>query len=118
MGQDAATAHKCFAMRGRLLHRLQGAFFQPAGWATTGLIYMLVRFFAHLKDVTGCDAAEISVAMPVDVDALWELLVRQHPALAGHRATARVARNWEYADTSTRFAEGDEVALIPPVSGG
>ncbi len=118
MGHDAATSHKCFAMRGRVLHRLQGSVFQPASWATTGLIHMIVRFFAHLKDVTGCDAAEVRVAMPVTGDELWELLLKQHPALANHRANVRMAQNWEYADATTRFADGDEVALIPPVSGG
>ena len=35
-----------------------------------------------------------------------------------HRANTRLARNWEYTDRETRFTDGDEVALIPPVSGG
>jgi molybdopterin converting factor small subunit len=45
-------------------------------------------------------------------------LLKQFPALAAHRASVRLARNWEYAAPDVRFANTDEVALLPPVSGG
>jgi len=78
---------------------------------------MRVLFFAHLKDITRC--AEMSLAADgLDVDGLWRELVAAHPGLAPFRGSVRLARNSEYVGADARFAAGDEVALIPPVSGG
>jgi MoaE-MoaD fusion protein len=49
---------------------------------------------------------------------LWAELLKQFPKLAAHRASVRLARNQEYAMPDTKFSNNDEVALIPPVSGG
>ena len=85
---------------------------------TTKSFSMRVLFFAQLKDVTGCEAMALSAPSPLNREQLWSLLLEKFPALARHRATARLARNWEYADAETQFTNADEVALIPPVSGG
>ncbi len=79
---------------------------------------MRVLFFAHLKDVTGCDEADLKLAAPVDVDSLWRQLLRAWPELGRHRDSIRLARNLEYASATAVFADTDELALIPPVSGG
>jgi molybdopterin converting factor subunit 1 len=79
---------------------------------------MRVLFFAQLKDVTGCDAVELAPASPLDRDGLWAALLERFPGLAAHRAGVRLARNCEYAAPGATFAHGDEVALLPPVSGG
>ena len=79
---------------------------------------MRVLFFAQLKDMTGCDSVELAPAAPLDAEQLWAELLKQFPKLAAHRANVRVARNWEYAAPDARFTSNDEVALIPPVSGG
>lgn len=79
---------------------------------------MRILFFAQIKDVTGCDACELPVPVPLDETQLWSHLLEKFPALATHRKNVRLARNWEYADAASRFNDGDEVALIPPVSGG
>ena len=79
---------------------------------------MRVLFFAQLKDVTGCDSVELAPSEPWDVDKLWAELLQRFPKLAAHRANVRLARNWEYADAWTQFLNTDEVAVIPPVSGG
>ena len=78
---------------------------------------MRVLFFAQLQDVTGCDAVELAAA-PLNREQLWALLVEKFPALAAHRGNVRLARNWEYAEADTQFTDTDEVAMIPPVSGG
>ena len=78
---------------------------------------MRVLFFAQLKDATGCADLEL-VSPPANVEQLWTELLGKFPALAAHRNNVRLARNWEYADAETQFTNGDEVALIPPVSGG
>lgn len=79
---------------------------------------MRVLFFAQLQDVTGCAATELAVTSPLEREQLWTVLLETYPGLSAHRANVRLARNWEYADAETRFTDGDEVALIPPVSGG
>jgi len=79
---------------------------------------MRVLFFAQLKDVTGCDAIELALPSPPNGDGLWTALFKRFPALAAHRPNVRLAQNWEYAAPDAIFADNDEVALIPPVSGG
>ena len=79
---------------------------------------MRVLFFAQLKDATGCDSIELAPISPLNGVQLWKMLIEKFPALANHQKNVRLARNWEYADAKTVFADGDEIALIPPVSGG
>jgi len=79
---------------------------------------MRILFFAQLKDATGCDSVEIAVATPLSGEQFWAELLKQFPKLAAHRANVRLARNWEYAMPDAQFANSDEIALIPPVSGG
>ena len=79
---------------------------------------MRVLLFAQLKDATGTAELELNISESVDADGLWHKLITAHPALAAHRKTTRLACNSEYADAQTRFTNDDEVALIPPVSGG
>jgi molybdopterin converting factor small subunit len=68
--------------------------------------------------VTGCESIELTPASPLNGVQLWKMLVEKFPALADHQKNTRLARNWEYVGAETLFADGDEVALIPPVSGG
>ena len=79
---------------------------------------MRILFFAQLKDATKCDSVEITLPSPLDAEQLWAKLLRQFPALAAHRPSVRLARNGEYATAQTQFTSDDEIALIPPVSGG
>ena len=79
---------------------------------------MRVLFFAHLKDVTGCAETELDVGSGVDTEAFWRGLLAAHPGLARFRSSVRLACNHEYVGPDARFEEKDEVALIPPVSGG
>jgi molybdopterin converting factor subunit 1 len=78
---------------------------------------MKVLFFAHVKDAVG--RREVNVdADGLDAGSLWELLIHSYPVLAVHRSVVRLARNGEFARTNEIFNNSDEVALIPPVSGG
>jgi molybdopterin converting factor subunit 1 len=79
---------------------------------------MRVLFFAHLKAVAGCDTLDLHAPAPLDAAQFWTELLARIPALAPHRRSVRLARNLEYAAPDTRFGDSDEVALIPPVSGG
>ncbi len=78
---------------------------------------MRILFFAHLKDITRC--AEMNLpGGDVDADGLWQKLIAAHPELGRFRSSVRLARNSEYVSRDARFTDADEVALIPPVSGG
>jgi molybdopterin converting factor subunit 1 len=78
---------------------------------------MRVLFFAQLKDVTGC--AEMYLpCTDTDAHGLWRQLIAAHPGLERYRSSVRLAKNSEYAGAGERFGDADEVALIPPVSGG
>jgi molybdopterin converting factor subunit 1 len=79
---------------------------------------MRVLFFAQLKDATGCDSIEIAPSSSMSAEQLWAELLAKFTKLAAHRAHVRLARNWEYAAPDAQFGNADEVALIPPVSGG
>jgi molybdopterin converting factor subunit 1 len=79
---------------------------------------MRVLFFAQLKDATKCDSVELHLPSPLNTEQLWAQLLKQFPALANHRKSVRFARNAEYAASDAQFFDADEVAVIPPVSGG
>jgi molybdopterin synthase catalytic subunit/molybdopterin synthase sulfur carrier subunit len=78
---------------------------------------MRVLFFAHLKEITGTHSADISTE-GVAASSLWSLLIERWPALLAHREGTRLACNGIYAEADAIFGNNDEVALIPPVSGG
>jgi molybdopterin converting factor subunit 1 len=79
---------------------------------------MRILFFAQLKDGAGCSSFELPAPVPMNAEQLWIALLKQFPALADHRPAVRLAKNSEYVGPEAMFADGDEVALIPPVSGG
>lgn len=79
---------------------------------------MRVLFFAQLKDATGCASVELAAPTAMSGEQLWAELLKKFPALESHRRTVRLARNSEYVKADAVFSQGDEVALIPPVSGG
>ncbi len=77
-----------------------------------------VRLFALQRELAG--AREIALDLPVGatVEAGWQAIVDRHPVLAPGRPSMRFARNGDYADADDALADGDELAFIPPVSGG
>lgn len=79
---------------------------------------MQILFFAQLKDAAGCASWECPAPVPMNSEQLWSALLKQFPELKKHRRVVRLARNSEYVGAEAMFSDGDEVALIPPVSGG
>jgi MoaE-MoaD fusion protein len=76
-----------------------------------------VRLFASYREAAGRGHFDLELAPGARVrDAVAEIL-RDHPLIAEGRSVV-IARNRDYADLDTELADGDEVALIPPVSGG
>lgn len=79
---------------------------------------MRVLYFAQTRRLAGVSEETLTFAFPLSPEELWEHLVARHPALAPLRTVTRLARNGEFAGDDAVFSPGDEVALIPPVSGG
>ena len=77
-----------------------------------------VRLFAIQRELAGTREVPLDLADGATVVDAWDALVALHPSLAPGRPSVRFARNGAYADEATPLAEGDEVAMIPPVSGG
>ncbi|MEO7665014.1 MAG: molybdenum cofactor biosynthesis protein MoaE [Candidatus Limnocylindrales bacterium] len=81
-------------------------------------IRVRVRLFAIQREIAGTRDALVELDAPAAVDDAWAALVGQFPLLAPGRSSVRFAVNGVYADPVTPLADGDEVAMIPPVSGG
>jgi len=77
-----------------------------------------VRLFAMQRETAGTRELRLEVPVGATVDDAWDAVVGTVPALAPGRASLRFAVNGTYADPDTTLADGDEVACIPPVSGG
>ena len=77
-----------------------------------------VRLFAMQREAAGVRELRLEVPLGSTVDDAWIAVVREVPALAPGRSSLRFAVNGEYADDDRPLADGDEVACIPPVSGG
>jgi molybdopterin converting factor subunit 1 len=81
-------------------------------------VRVTIRLFARLREITGAGELAREVNAPADAQAAWAALAREFPALAQYRAVISCAVNEQYAKFDTPLAEGDEVAFLPPVSGG
>src|ERR1700742_3281590 len=78
-----------------------------------------VRLFAILRERAGRDSVEIELPEDATVADAFERLTAA-PGLGElvGRLPLRMAVNREYADDATAISPGDELALIPPISGG
>jgi molybdopterin synthase catalytic subunit len=76
-----------------------------------------VRCFAILRELA-VDRATMSLPPGASIADAWSALAGAHPGLVPHRPFVRAARNGEYAAWETPLQDGDQVAFMPPVSGG
>jgi len=82
------------------------------------LIDMTVLYFAHARRAAGVDSETFPLSAPITSDALWELLIARHPDLSALRASSRLARENDFLAADASLHPNDEIAVIPPVSGG
>ena len=75
-------------------------------------------FFASCRDIVGNREMDLDVAEGARVQELRSELLRNYPRLAALDEVLSIAVNSEYVDDTTILNPGDEVAFIPPVSGG
>jgi MoaE-MoaD fusion protein len=81
-------------------------------------IAVRARLFARLREQAGTDTESVELPTGSSISDVYEALRRLHPALVTDRNAVRAALNREFADWDATVADGDEVAFIPPVSGG
>ena len=77
-----------------------------------------VLFFASCRDAVGHRSCDWEIEEGYRVEDLQRELVAAYPQLAAVQQVLSIAVNAEYAGKHTVLKAGDEVALIPPVSGG
>lgn len=93
-------------------------------------MHIRVKLFAQLRDLvgrgdvvldveaSGVDAAPHTTPSRVIVKDVWQTLTAAHPALAPFASSVSCAVNAEYARMQAPVQADDEVAFLPPVSGG
>jgi len=77
-----------------------------------------VLFFGRLKEITGRGEDAIELAEASTIEQLFSQCVTRLPELARYRSSLIASRNQEFAAWDTALHSGDEVAFLPPVSGG
>ncbi len=77
-----------------------------------------VKLFARLRDIAG--SAELAREMPsgATIRSVWRELAHEFPELARYEQSISSAVNADYAKMDQVLSDGDEVAFLPPVSGG
>ena len=81
-------------------------------------IAVRVRFFARLREQAGTEIEVLEVEPGSSLGAVYDAMRRKHPRLEADMKAVRGAINQEFADWTATVSNGDEVAFIPPVSGG
>ncbi len=81
-------------------------------------MHIRVRLFALQRQQLGRREVPLELPEGATIETAWAALAEAHPVLAPARASMRFACNGEYVDPAAALADGDEVALIPPVAGG
>jgi len=77
-----------------------------------------VKLFARLRDMAGTGELIREVAAPATVHTVWKSLTAEMPSLVKYEGAMSMAVNAEYARMAAAVHDGDEVAFLPPVSGG
>jgi molybdopterin synthase sulfur carrier subunit len=81
-------------------------------------IRVKVLFFGRLKDLTGHVEESLALSDAVTIEQLFALYAAKNPELAKFRPSVVASRNQEFVSWDTPLHSGDEVAFLPPVSGG
>ncbi|NNM23364.1 MAG: MoaD/ThiS family protein, partial [Flavobacteriaceae bacterium] len=76
-----------------------------------------VLVFGIAKDIMGGASVHLEVELPTDVEGLKQHILDEYPAFEDVRSLA-IAINNEYGLSNAIIKNGDEIAIIPPVSGG
>src|SRR5437016_7195240 len=81
-------------------------------------IRVRVLFFGAARDAAGREELELSLSSQANVASAFSQLLADYPALARFGNSLLLAVNQEYALPDREISDGDELAILPPVSGG
>jgi molybdopterin synthase catalytic subunit len=82
------------------------------------VVQVKVRYFGTLKDIAGRDREVVEVGDGICVGDLFAQIQQRYPKMDAFRGSIALAVNLEYSNGRAVLRDNDEVALIPPVSGG
>src|SRR3981081_834652 len=77
-----------------------------------------VLFFGMLKDIVGRSEDRIEVADGSRLESVFERYAQQFPRLNALKSSIVLASNHQFCEPSAAVSDGDEIAFLPPVSGG
>jgi molybdopterin converting factor subunit 1 len=77
-----------------------------------------VRLFARLRDIAGTGDLSREAQTGATVGDVWRGLVAEFPEMGRYESSISSAVNADYARMTAAIADGDEIAFLPPVSGG
>jgi molybdopterin converting factor subunit 1 len=84
----------------------------------TASIRVKVLFFGRLKEIAGAAEEFVELTSGSRIEELFGTFVARQPEFASYRRSVVASRNQEFAAWSTPLHSGDEIAFLPPVSGG
>lgn len=76
-----------------------------------------VLLFGITRDMVGQNQIQLELDEPINIESFKQMLMDKYPQM-NDLAHIKIAVNQEFANDGTLLQEGDEIALIPPVSGG
>lgn len=77
-----------------------------------------VKHFAVCREMFNRDEEEMELPDGADLMDILKRLEEEWPEFPEYYEVMQMSVNWEYATEQTKLSDGDEVALIPPVTGG
>jgi len=81
-------------------------------------IRVKVLFFGRLKEIAGRSEDAVDLTEGASIESLFAQFAARNPEFARYRGSVVASRNQEFAAWTTSLHSGDEVAFLPPVSGG
>ena len=92
--------------------------FERLSSAKGNTLKIKVRFFAVVRQLTGTDALNVEVPAGATIASLCDHIGQQIPQLRGRLPSLLIALNGEFTGPGVALKDGDEVAFLPPFSGG
>ncbi|HME12133.1 MAG TPA: MoaD/ThiS family protein, partial [Candidatus Acidoferrum sp.] len=83
-----------------------------------GAMTAKVLFFGRLREIVGRGEDAFALTDGAPIDGIFAYYAERYPRLAEFRASVVASRNREFVDWETPVHSGDEIAFLPPVSGG
>jgi molybdopterin converting factor subunit 1 len=81
-------------------------------------IKVKVLYFAQAREAAGASEEEITLPYPAFIDSLFTKILEYHPDIETIREIVSVSVNYKIMNENIALRKGDEIALLPPVTGG